>query len=63
MLFISHDIGMVQWISDEIAVMWRGEIVDRCEPTGLSSPARHDYTKLLLASRLEDPTSPGTAAK
>ena len=60
MLFISHDIDMVQWISDEIAVMWRGEIVDRCAPAGLSSAARHDYTKLLLASRLDDPTASKT---
>jgi peptide/nickel transport system ATP-binding protein len=52
MLFISHDIDMVQWISDEIAVMWRGEIVDRCRPDQLADAGRHDYTRRLLASRL-----------
>jgi peptide/nickel transport system ATP-binding protein len=53
MLFIGHDVDMVRWVSDEIAVMRRGEIVDRFATCDLSSQARHDDTKQLLASRLD----------
>jgi len=53
MLFIGHDVDMVRWVSDEIAVMRHGEIVDRFATCDLSSPERHDATKKLLASRLD----------
>jgi peptide/nickel transport system ATP-binding protein len=53
MLFIGHDVDMMRWVSDEIALMRRGEIVDRFATCDLLSPARHDGTKQLLASRLE----------
>lgn len=50
MLFISHDIGLVAHLSDRIAVMYLGNIVE-CGPTDrvLSNP-RHPYTKGLLDS-------------
>jgi oligopeptide/dipeptide ABC transporter ATP-binding protein len=49
-LFISHDLGLIQHISDHIAVMYLGEIVEigPCEQV-FAHPA-HPYTQALLAS-------------
>ncbi len=56
-LFISHDLNVVRQVSDEIAVMWRGCIVERAPADVLFEDPRHPYSKLLLASspgRLEE---------
>ncbi|MBD5803542.1 Glutathione import ATP-binding protein GsiA [Azoarcus sp. Aa7] len=49
-LFITHNIGVVSWLADEIAVMYLGRIVEQ-GPVGsvLASPA-HPYTRALLAA-------------
>ncbi len=49
-LFISHDLGVVQHICDEIAVMYLGQIVERADRMTLFSNPMHPYTKALLAS-------------
>jgi oligopeptide/dipeptide ABC transporter ATP-binding protein len=51
MIFVTHDLGVVYDIADEIAVMYGGQIVER-GPTGLvlRSPAMR-YTEALLRSR------------
>ena len=49
-LFISHDLNVVRRVSDDIAVMWRGCIVERAPADALFTDARHAYSKLLLAS-------------
>jgi ABC-type oligopeptide transport system ATPase subunit len=49
-LFISHDLNVVRKVSDEIAVMWQGCIVERAPADVLFTDARHPYSKLLLAS-------------
>src|SRR3546814_4206117 len=51
MLFISHDIEVVRWISDRIVVMRQGRLVDRFAPDELTSAVSHDYTNPLLQSR------------
>jgi oligopeptide/dipeptide ABC transporter ATP-binding protein len=50
-LFVGHDLGVVRFLADRIAVMYLGRIVEE-GPTGevLGAP-RHPYTALLLASR------------
>ena len=50
MLFISHDLGVVRYISDRIAVMHRGKIVEIGERNRIFECPRHEYTRRLLAS-------------
>ncbi len=52
-LFITHDLGIVKAISDRVAVMRAGEIVET-GPTGdIFRAPREDYTRMLLASEPE----------
>jgi len=47
-LFISHDLGVVQFICDDIAVMYLGEVVEYADRPTLFSKPRHPYTAVLL---------------
>ncbi|MCK5305589.1 MAG: ABC transporter ATP-binding protein [Candidatus Omnitrophica bacterium] len=51
-LFISHDLNVVKYISDQVAVMYRGRIVEYAESSLLYQNPRHPYTKLLLSANL-----------
>lgn len=50
MLFISHDLGVVQHMSHRIAVMKAGEIVETGSVEQIFSQPRHSYTRLLLSA-------------
>ncbi len=50
MLFISHDIAVVRHISDRVAVMYLGKIVELGGTTAVCSSPVHPYTEALLAS-------------
>ena len=50
MVFISHDIQTVRYISDQIIVMNAGEAVERGASKDVFERPQHDYTKLLLGA-------------
>lgn len=51
-LFVSHDMHTVEWVSDRIAVMYLGEIVETAPTAQLFSSPKHSYTQSLLSARL-----------
>ena len=49
-LFISHDLGVVKYFCDRIAVMYLGSIVELTSGKDLFENPKHPYTKMLLES-------------
>ncbi len=49
-LFITHDLGVVYQIADEVVVMYKGHIVEKASAKELFHDPRHPYTKALLHS-------------
>lgn len=50
MLFISHDLSVIKMMSDTVAVMYLGRIVERAESVDLFEVPTHPYTEGLIAS-------------
>jgi oligopeptide/dipeptide ABC transporter ATP-binding protein len=51
-LFISHDIHTVEYLSDRIAVMYLGRVVETGSTEMIFDDPRHPYTRALLSARL-----------
>jgi peptide/nickel transport system ATP-binding protein len=49
-LFISHDLGVMRLISDDLAVMYLGRIVETGKTSEVLSDPQHPYTKALVAA-------------
>jgi peptide/nickel transport system ATP-binding protein len=52
LVFISHNLAVVEHICDEVAVMYLGRVVERAETDALFRQPAHPYTRALLASVL-----------
>ena len=49
-LFISHDLAVVDMLSDRVGVLYRGQLLEQGPGTEVLRSPRHDYTKRLIAS-------------
>jgi peptide/nickel transport system ATP-binding protein len=49
-LFISHDLGVVEHLSDRVIIMYLGRVVEEAPSETIFSRANHPYTQSLLAS-------------
>jgi len=49
-LFISHDLSVVERISDHVAVMYLGKLVELCSAGEIAENALHPYTKALISA-------------
>jgi peptide/nickel transport system ATP-binding protein len=60
-LFITHNIGVVEYIADDVAVMQAGRIVEQGDRDAVLGQPRHEYTKTLLAAVPRLDTTPDLA--
>ncbi|MCC5604576.1 ABC transporter ATP-binding protein [Nostoc favosum] len=51
MIFITHDLGLISEIADEVAVMYKGKVVESGTSRQIFSSPQHPYTKGLIACR------------
>jgi oligopeptide/dipeptide ABC transporter ATP-binding protein len=49
-LFVSHDLSVVQFLCDRVAVMYLGRVVETAPAAGLFAHPQHPYTQSLLAA-------------
>jgi peptide/nickel transport system ATP-binding protein len=49
-LFITHDLGVVRYLADRVAVMYLGQIVEEGETQSLFDAPQHPYTQALLGA-------------
>jgi peptide/nickel transport system ATP-binding protein len=50
MLFISHDLGVVRYLADQVVVMYLGQVMERGTVDEVFAPPYHPYTEALLAA-------------
>ena len=57
LVFISHDLGLVRYLADEVVVMYLGQVMESGPVAALFAPPYHPYTEALLsAAPMPDPT-------
>ena len=58
-LFIAHDLAVVEHISDEVLVLYHGQIVEAASAEAIYRQPQHEYTRRLLAAAVGRPTPVG----
>lgn len=48
LIFVTHDLFLARYASEDCVVLWRGEIVERLKSIDIMTAARHEYTKSLI---------------
>jgi peptide/nickel transport system ATP-binding protein len=57
LVFISHDLGLVRYLADEVVVMYLGQVMESGPVAALFEPPYHPYTEALLSAvPVPDPT-------
>ena len=49
-IFISHDLGVVNFIADEVGVMYAGKIIEMDKASRIYKNAKEEYTRSLLSA-------------
>lgn len=62
-IYICHDLALVEQISDQIAVMYDGEVVEKIHNGSLRQTARHPYTRALIDAVFEPGMDPSKAPR
>ncbi|MFK8079058.1 MAG: ABC transporter ATP-binding protein [Granulosicoccus sp.] len=63
-VFISHDMAVIRYFCDRVAVMYQGRIVEIGETEQIITDPQHPYTQALLSSvPISDPTQRGTRTR
>jgi peptide/nickel transport system ATP-binding protein len=63
-LFVSHDLGIVEHVADDVAVMYVGKLVESASTEALYSKPLHPYTEALLSAVPDpDPASRGKRSR
>src|SRR4029079_458200 len=57
-VFVSHSLGLISEICDEVAVMYAGKIVERGPSSSLFVKPSHPYTQALLACEIDPDDEP-----
>ena len=50
LLFISHDLGVVRYLADQVVVLYLGQVMERGTAAEVFAPPYHPYTEALLAA-------------
>ncbi|MEU8199745.1 ATP-binding cassette domain-containing protein [Streptosporangium sp. NPDC049046] len=50
LVFVSHDLEVVRWVTDDVVVMFRGAVIERGPTSRVLQRPEHPYTRLLLSS-------------
>ncbi len=60
-IFVSHNLGVIRYVSDEVAVMRQGKVVETGSAETVFTAPHHDYTRTLLAAIPDLATRPQRA--